>query len=232
MMPNEPFRLHPPKAFYYVLFTVSGGSGLIYESIWSHYLKLFLGHAAYAQALVLCIFMGGMAAGAWLASRYTSRLRAPLLAYALAEAVIGVLGLMFHGGFVAVTDAAYATWLPAVASVTPDSIALAHAVKWGLAALLIVPQSILLGMTFPLLAAGMLRRYPQQSGSTIALLYFANSLGAAVGVLAGGFWLIRVAGLPGTILTAGLINLALALAVWGPWSTPAGSRKSASAGPR
>jgi hypothetical protein len=33
----------------------------MYESIWSHYLKLFLGHAAFAQTLVLMIFKGGMA---------------------------------------------------------------------------------------------------------------------------------------------------------------------------
>ena len=45
------------------VFVVSGFSGLIYESIWSQYLKLFLGHAAYAQTLVLVIFMGGLALG-------------------------------------------------------------------------------------------------------------------------------------------------------------------------
>jgi hypothetical protein len=38
------------------VFTASGFAGLIYESIWSHYLKLFLGHAAYAQTLVLVVF--------------------------------------------------------------------------------------------------------------------------------------------------------------------------------
>src|SRR4051794_6516776 len=42
------------------LFAASGFAGLIYESIWTHYLKLFLGHAAYAQTLVLAIFMGGL----------------------------------------------------------------------------------------------------------------------------------------------------------------------------
>ena len=40
----------------FLVFAVSGFSGLIYESIWSHYLKLFLGHAAYAQSLVIAIF--------------------------------------------------------------------------------------------------------------------------------------------------------------------------------
>ena len=34
------------------IFVLSGFAGLIYQSIWSHYLGLFLGHAAYAQALV------------------------------------------------------------------------------------------------------------------------------------------------------------------------------------
>jgi hypothetical protein len=46
------------------VFIVSGFAGLIYESICTHYLKLFLGHAAYAQSLVLAVFMGGVAAGA------------------------------------------------------------------------------------------------------------------------------------------------------------------------
>jgi len=36
----------PPQWLYFAIFTISGFSGLIYESIWSHYLKLFLGHAA------------------------------------------------------------------------------------------------------------------------------------------------------------------------------------------
>jgi len=56
-----------PLGIYFALFAVSGFAGLIYESIWSHYLKLFLGHAAYAQTLVLALFMGGMAIGAWIA---------------------------------------------------------------------------------------------------------------------------------------------------------------------
>ena len=60
-----------------LIFFASGFAGLIYESIWTHYLKLFLGHAAYAQTLVLAIFMGGMAMGAALAARHTTRLANP-----------------------------------------------------------------------------------------------------------------------------------------------------------
>src|SRR6185295_19652170 len=84
------------------IFVVSGFSGLIYESIWTHYLKLFLGHAAYAQSLVLMIFMGGLALGSWLTARFPALVRKPLVVYALVEAVIGVVALLFHGVFTSV----------------------------------------------------------------------------------------------------------------------------------
>src|SRR5207247_8908941 len=40
--------------------------------------------------------------------------------------------------------------------------------------------------------------------------YFTNSLGAAVGVLLAGFWLVALAGLPRTLLSAAMLNLAVA----------------------
>ena len=46
------------------------------------------------------------------------------------------------------------------------------------------------------------------------MLYFTNSMGAAIGVLVTGFWLVPALGLPGTLRVAALINLAVALAVW------------------
>src|SRR5436853_7748584 len=90
-----------PRSVFFLLFAVSGFAGLIYESIWTHYLKLFLGHAAYAQTLVLAIFMGGMAVGSWLAARLSPRLRNLLLAYAIAEPAVAVFALVFHEVFVA-----------------------------------------------------------------------------------------------------------------------------------
>lgn len=193
----------------YLLFTLSGFAGLIYESIWSHYLKLFLGHAAYAQTLVLAIFMGGMALGSWLCSRFSAGWKNLLLGYALTEAVIGVCALAFHPLFVAATDAAFDSILPALGSEFA-----AASFKWCLGAVLILPQSILLGMTFPLMSGGLIRRHPHAPGASLAMLYFTNSLGAAIGVLASGFFMIARLGLPGTMQAAGAMNLALAALVW------------------
>lgn len=190
---------------YFLIFFASGFSGLIYESIWTHYLKLFLGHAAYAQTLVLAIFMGGMAIGAGLCGRWTGRWRNLLLGYAVVEGLIGICALLFHPVFTAITDWALIRMLPGLADAEMVTTA-----KWSLATALILPQSILLGMTFPLMTAGILRRFPDHGGRTIATLYFVNSLGGGIGVLASGFWLINEFGLPGTIALAGAINLVLA----------------------
>lgn len=198
------------RRLFFAIFTISGFSGLIYEAIWSHYLKLFLGHAAYAQTLVLAIFMGGMALGSWVMARYSTRIPNLLLGYAIVEGIIGLLGLVFHPTSVGATSWVFESVLPQM-----DSATAAQAVKWSVGALLILPQSILLGMTFPLMSGAIVRRFPERSGETLAMLYFTNSLGAALGVLVSGFVLIGIVGLPGTIMTAGLMNVALALFVWG-----------------
>jgi spermidine synthase len=213
------------RRFLLAVFVVSGFTGLIYESIWSHYLKLFLGHAAYAQTLVLAIFMGGMALGSWTIAHHSCRIRQLLWAYVLVEAMIGILGIVFHQTFVTVVDFSFASVIPALPAGW-----LIYAYKWSLAALLILPQSVLLGMTFPLISGGLIRRWPERPGETLATLYFTNSLGAAIGVLVSGFVLIEAVGLPGTIRTAGLLNIALALVIWAmvraqtePAATPRGA---------
>ena len=185
----------------FIVFTLSGFTGLIYESIWTHYLKLVLGHAAYAQTLVLLLFMGGMAVGSWLVSRVSARISRPVVVYAAIELVIGLLAVVFHEVFVFSQALLFDQILPAIGSAQAASY-----LRWIWAALLILPQSILLGATFPLMSAGIIRLFPNRSGSILATLYFSNSIGAAIGVLVSGFVLIDLIGLPGTILSAGLLN--------------------------
>lgn len=193
----------------YALFLLSGFAGLIYESIWSHYLKLFLGHAAYAQTLVLSIFMGGMALGAWLAGGSSRRLRNPLMGYAAIETLLGLAALLFDPLFRGMQAWVFDSVIPQL-----DSAAAIDGVKWGLSAAIILPQSMLLGATFPLMSAGIVRLYPSIPGGALSWLYFTNSFGASVGVLASGFLLVDWVGLPGTLLTAAAVNFLLAGSVY------------------
>ncbi|HKE47366.1 MAG TPA: spermine synthase [Rhodanobacteraceae bacterium] len=188
------------------IFALSGLSGLIYQSIWSQYLGLYLGHAAYAQSLVLAIFMGGMAAGAWWASRRSLGWTNLLRAYSYVELVIGLAAVLFHPIYQAATGFAYDVAFPAM----PGAWAV-QAFKWFSGALLILPQSILLGMTFPLMSNGLMRRLDIGDGAILSGLYFTNSIGAAVGALVATFVLLPTVGLPGAMRFGGLVNVLVAL---------------------
>ena len=147
-------------------FVVSGFTGLIYESIWSHYLKLFLGHAAYAQTLVLAIFMGGMAIGV-VARRAAIRGRMRAVCCSATRIVEGVdraaAGWSFTDSSSATTDWAFDSVIPSLGSPLPH----ARCSSGRSRALLILPQSVLLGMTFPLMSDGIIRRWPERPARSL-----------------------------------------------------------------
>ncbi len=184
------------------VFGFSGAAGLIYQAEWSHYLGLYLGHAAYAQALVLALFMGGMAAGAWWVARHGGGWPDWLRWYALIEGAIGVLGLLFPWAFAGLIGFSESAMLPFLGGGP-----VGRAWQWLSGALLVLPQAVLLGMTFPLMVGGLIRIRAAGSGRLLGGFYFTNSLGGAAGVLAATFLLLPLAGLAGAVRTAGGLNL-------------------------
>jgi predicted membrane-bound spermidine synthase len=203
---HESRWLKPAALF---VFALSGAAGLIYQSIWSQYLGLYLGHAAYAQSLVLAIFMGGMALGAWWASRRSLHWRNLLRAYALIELIIGIAAALFHPIYLGVTGFAYDSAFLAM----PGGWAV-QAFKWTSGALLILPQAVLLGTTFPLMSNGLMRRLRKEDGAILGGLYFTNSMGAAIGALLATFVLLPAIGLPGAMRFGAVLNLVVAIAAW------------------
>src|SRR6185436_5805978 len=117
----------------YAIFLLSGAAGLIYESIWTRYLGLFVGHSAYAQVIVLVIFLGGMSIGSYLIGRRTMRIARPLVWYAVVELMVGAIGLLFHQAFVGTTALAYDSIFPSLGHGPLQTL-----VKWSIAALLIL----------------------------------------------------------------------------------------------
>jgi predicted membrane-bound spermidine synthase len=190
----------------YAAFVLSGAAGLVYEVLWSRYLGLLVGHSAYAQVIVLAVFLGGMGAGALFTGRWSARLADPLKWYARVEILIGLLGFAFDPVFRWLMGAVFERLLPAAGTGPASLVA-----TWVVACLAILPQAILLGTTFPLMTAGVLRRAPARPGRLLAMLYGANSGGAAVGAMVAGFVLIPTLGLPGAVLTAGVLNLTAGL---------------------
>ncbi|MCB9754011.1 MAG: fused MFS/spermidine synthase [Myxococcales bacterium] len=186
----------------FLLFFLSGVSGLIYESIWSRYIRQFVGSASTAQVLVLSLFMGGMSLGALIASRRLAGVRSPVRAYGVIEGAIGLYALAFPSIADFVMRISYDVLFPAVG--TAGGVAM---IKWCLAGLMILPPCVFLGMTFPLMSAGILREEPARSGEILSILYFTNSLGASLGAVFSGFVLVKSVGLPGTLMVAASLNI-------------------------
>lgn len=187
----------------YFLFALSGFAGLIYEGSWARYLKLFLGHSSYGQVLTLCIYMGGLAIGSFVAGRMVEKTKRPLLGYGLVELAIGIGGVAYHPLYLWLTGIFYdSEW---TASLTPRGAEIAKVV---LATGSTLPIAIAVGMTFPFIAAGLMRK----SGAEVSLpmLYFTNSLGSAIGILATSYLLIPEIGNHATLCVAASINFLLA----------------------
>jgi len=191
-----------------LLFFVSGFAGIIYESVWTQYLKIITGHAAFAQSFILVIFLAGMSAGSWLAGKWSPKIRNLFFYYALAELIIGIAALLFHSVFIEIKHLIFDNFYPNLPAFSAKTL------KWLFAALITFPQSILLGATFPLLAGGISRKFPQSNGRIVAQLYFINSLGASIGILISGYYLISFFGLPGTMLFAGFLNFFISIIVF------------------
>ena len=187
-----------------VLLFVSGATGLVYELVWSNYLQQTLGNSGQAHAIVIATFMGGLAAGAFVFGRLADRVKRPLLLYGLFELVIGVYAALYPFVHQAM-EALFLTLAPAFSEpmrVWPKLI---------IAGLSLVIPTLLMGGTLP----AMLKHVTRSAGSMrvdLARLYAINSVGAAMGVLLAGVWLVPAIGLRASSGFAVALNLAVALA--------------------
>lgn len=198
-------RRPAPFPVFALLFVVSGGAGLVYQVVWSRQLVSVFGVTAFSVATVLASFMGGMALGAALLGRRADRAARPLRMFALLEGGIGAYALVLPW-LLAAVDA----FQEGVVPYLPDSFALRSALRFVLClGLLLVPTSFM-GATLPALGQGLLRS-GKRIGRGVGLLYFVNTLGAAAGCYAAGFWLLPTLGLPGATLVAAGLNGTVAI---------------------
>jgi len=199
-MKTEPSaRYLPPMLF---LFIGSGCAALIYEIVWFQVLQLVVGASAISMAVLLGTFMGGMCAGSLLLTRYVSPAEHPLRVYAKLEGMIAVCGALLIV-LMPLVGRLY-TSLDGVDGSGPTSIVLRAVVS----VILLLPPTMLMGATLPAIA-----RYVEGDSSGVAWLgffYGGNILGAVIGCLAAGFYLLREYDLTTAALTAVAINAIVA----------------------
>jgi spermidine synthase len=189
-----------------ILFFCSGATALVYEVIWSKYLALLFGSTIQAQTVVLAVFMGGLALGNRLFSRHADQARQPLAIYGCIEIAIGLYAFMFS-----FLDRAVGGIFAVVGSTLLDHSRPLLLLKGVLSIALLLGPTILMGGTFPILAAW-LQQCTSDAGRRSARFYSINSLGAVCGAGVTGFWLVEWLGLRKTLDYSALVNVIIGLA--------------------
>lgn len=170
---------------------------------------LIFGNTTHAIAAVLAVFMGGLALGSFLTTKLN--FKRIMNAYALVEIGVGSSALL---------TIPLLHFLPEWYGLFLREHSLSHAAELTFrvfgAAIILLPPTILLGMTFPLLIE-FLTRSGRSFYANMGFLYRTNTMGGAFGVLVATFCLMPSVGKLATYLIAAAANLTIGFLAWS-WS--------------
>jgi len=188
----------------------SGFLALVYELCWIRKASLVFGATSFAISTVLGVFFAGLALGSYLSGRYARQITRPFRAYAAIELALGIVAVATPALF-RIADYVFGWLYPLVF----DQFSAVCLVRLVLVAVILLPPSVLIGATLPLICRGFVRSTDQVQ-RRVGLLYGVNTLGAAIGCAICGFILLPVWGADATLYYAGTCNLAVAGLAW--WS--------------
>ncbi len=187
-----------------VCFFFSGVTGLIYEILWTRMIVKVIGCAPFAVSIILTVFMAGLGLGSYIAGRTIDKVKEPgklVRLYGILEIIVGC--------YCFILSALLAGFRPVYAILYNrlfEHFMLYSFLTFICCAVLLIVPVICMGATLPILCRFYVTRLSHIS-SHAGRLYGLNTIGAAVGALVCGFWLIDWFGVPGTMLLAVTANL-------------------------
>jgi len=183
-----------------LLFVGSGCAALVYEVVWFQLLQLVIGSSTLSLSVLLSTYMGGLCVGSLLFARVIPARHHPLRVYALLELGIGLIGILVLFGMPLVAGA-YTSWAgTGTAGIVLRCIA---------AAICLLPPTLLMGATLPALSRWV--ETTPRGVSWLGLFYAGNTMGAVIGSVLAGFYLLRVYDMPTATYVAVALNTAVAL---------------------
>ena len=194
------------------VFFLSGVSGLVYQVLWVRLFGNVFGNTVHSAAAVTAVFMFGLGVGSYLIGRWGDRLflsdsSRPLRFYGYAEFLIGLWCLLVAMVLPELTalSAWGSTYVPGRNGwfeLSPAS----HLLRYGTAAILLAPATLLMGGTLTLLIRHLVAHEIGLAGWKVGLLYGFNTLGAAAGAFLTDLALVPLIGVFNTELAAVALN--------------------------
>ncbi len=179
---------------------VSSVASFTYENIWFRLFEHVLGASIYAFSTMLAGFLIGIALGGALAAPWARTQRGSTRGLALTQ--IGAACFSFLAFFLL-------DQLPALALKVNQPGLLGVLTRASVAAALLLPSTLCIGASFPF-AVRALAADVATAAATSARVYSWNTLGAIVGSVSAGFFVIPMLGFERTLVVAVLLNLGAA----------------------
>ena len=179
-----------------LLFFCSGMPALVYQIVWQRVLFSIYGVNAESVAVIVSAFMLGLGLGSlvggWASGRFPGQAIVLFGASEMGVAVLGLLSLrVFH----------WAAKFSAGASL-PVTVAFGF--------LLLLPPTMLMGATLPLLVQHFVHRLGRV-GLSVSILYFVNTFGSAVACYLCATFILRDLGQAGSVTAAACLNALVGL---------------------
>ena len=209
MVRDRPPRRRTVLVTLTILLLASGACALVYQQLWFRLLSLVFGVTVYAASTVLATFFAGLALGSYVAARYADRTTRPLWWYGWAEILIGLAALVTSAALRGV-----AALYELVHDPLPDSVAALTVVRVVLTFLALLIPATLMGATLPL-AIKAATSGAARLDERVGLLYATNTLGAVLGTLLAGWWLIGNVGLTFSFRAGAAVNVTIGVVAIG-----------------
>jgi spermidine synthase len=200
-----------PSRFFLICFAIVGTTAMSYEIGWTRLLSTQLGSSTYAFTLMLGTFLTGIVLGSALFERWSRRRVPGSMTFAVTQTLTALAALAFLVFFTRLIEV-----LPPILRATHESFRGLVLAQFVTSALAMLPTATVFGFNFPavvVLIAGPRSANGTGAGAAVGRAYAWNTLGAIVGAIAAGFWLMpRLGSFHLLAATAG-VNLALAAAI-------------------
>jgi spermidine synthase len=197
---------------YLLLVGMLGFCALAAELVWVRILVLHLGSRVYAFAVLLGVYLLGIAVGSFVVRALAARITDPrgvLAAVQVGAAVCLVAQLVALGH-----SGELMAWIVRVAH-PPATFGAYQMVVFAFVLLLFLPVTVLFGASFPLAVATDPARRP--AGEHVGVVAAADTVGGIIGAVAAPFVLVPLIGSQWVLLLLAAVQLSVAVALNGRW---------------
>lgn len=166
-----------PEVLFGILVFFSGMAALVHQLLWTRRLIDLLGASGESTARVFGTFFLGLSIGSAIAALLVGRTRNPLRLAGLVQLSIPLLVIPV------IYLSELTDWIWPIIGADATHGSNGYAIKSLLTLGLVFPPSAMMGLSFPLIVAGLLRLNGGQLGRSGINLYAINTIGGAFGIL-------------------------------------------------